>query len=83
MSRLEQLKAFVAWEKSRNPDLTHIAEWALNELTADKCTSRVWVNKDDAEQILEDPKADVWELRGLASDLLADNLELQRLLNHE
>ena len=32
MDRLEQLRAFVAWEKEDNPRKTHIAAWALFEI---------------------------------------------------
>ena len=32
MSKLEQLRAFVAWEQEDNPEKTHIAAWALFEI---------------------------------------------------
>ena len=32
MSRLDQLKAFVAVEQENTPDKTHIAAWALSEI---------------------------------------------------
>lgn len=32
MSKLEQLRAFVAWEQENNPEKTHIAAWALWEI---------------------------------------------------
>lgn len=32
MDKLEQLRAFVEWEKEQNPAKTHIAVWALSEI---------------------------------------------------
>jgi len=32
ISRIEQLRAFVEWEKSVTPEKTHIAVWALHEI---------------------------------------------------
>lgn len=32
MDRMEQLRAFVEWEKKQNPTKKHIAEWALSEI---------------------------------------------------
>lgn len=32
MTPLEQLRAFVEWERTHNPDKRHIAAWALDEI---------------------------------------------------
>lgn len=34
LSRMGQLRRFVAWEREHNPGKTHIAEWALAEIEA-------------------------------------------------
>ena len=78
LSRIEQLRAFVAWEKEQNPDKVHIAEWALSELEELQAP----IDYNDAMQILEDPKAAAWELRDLAKSLLED-LQVARAAERE
>ena len=78
LSRIEQLRAFVAWEKEQNPDKVHIAEWALSELEK----KQEPVAYEDAMQIIEDPKAAAWELRDLAKSLL-EELQAARAAERE
>lgn len=78
LSRIEQLRAFVAWEKEQNPDKVHIAEWALSALENKQAPAAY----NDAMQILEDPKAAAWELRDLAKSLL-EELQVARAAERE